>query len=52
MISAKFSCCILMTDSYFSHAMKICTIQDSPKVHISFSDFLLLEILDKRRGFL
>jgi hypothetical protein len=45
MIFAKFSCCILMIDSYFPHAMKMCTIQDSPKVHLSFSDFLLLEIL-------
>jgi hypothetical protein len=51
MISAKFSCCILMIDSYFPHVMKMCTIQNSPKVHLSFSDFLLLEILDKRRGF-
>jgi hypothetical protein len=33
MISAKFSCYILMIDSYFSHAMKMCTIQGSPKVH-------------------
>jgi hypothetical protein len=50
-ISAKFSCCILMINSYFPHAMKMCTIQDSSKVHhLSFSDFLLLEILDKRRG--
>jgi hypothetical protein len=51
MISAKFSYCILMIDSYFPHAMKKYTIQDSPKVHLSFSDFLFLEILDKRRGF-
>jgi hypothetical protein len=27
------------------------TIQDSPKVHLSFSDFLRLAILNKRRGF-
>jgi hypothetical protein len=33
LISAKFSCCILMIDSYFPHAMKMCTIQGSPKVH-------------------
>jgi hypothetical protein len=33
LISTKFSCCILMTDSYFPHAMKMCTIQGSPKVH-------------------
>jgi hypothetical protein len=45
MISAKFSCCILMIDSYFPHAMKMYTIQDSHKVHIFLSDFLLLEIL-------
>jgi hypothetical protein len=51
MISAKFSCCILKIDSYFPHAMKMCTIQDSPKVHLFFFDFLVLEILDKRRGF-
>jgi hypothetical protein len=34
MISAKFSCCILMIDSYFPHAMKMCTIQGSPKVQL------------------
>jgi hypothetical protein len=51
MISAKFSCCILMIDSYFPHAMKMCTIQDSPKAHIFLSDFLLLEILNKRDVF-
>jgi hypothetical protein len=34
LISAKFSCCILMIDSYFPHAMKMCTIQGSLKVHI------------------
>jgi hypothetical protein len=33
MISAKFSCCILMIDRYFPHAMKMYTIQGSPKVH-------------------
>jgi hypothetical protein len=48
---AKFSCCILMIDSYFPHAMKICTIQGSPKVFIFLSDFLLLEILNKRDVF-
>jgi hypothetical protein len=51
MISVKFSCCILMIDSYFHHAMKMCTIQDSPKVHLFLSDFLLLEILNKRDVF-
>jgi hypothetical protein len=45
MISAKFSCGILMIDSYFPHAMKMCTIQGSPKVHLFLSGFLLLEIL-------
>jgi hypothetical protein len=29
MISAKFSYCILMIDSYFPHAIKMCTIQES-----------------------
>jgi hypothetical protein len=33
MIFVKFSRCILMIDSYFPHAMKMCTIQGSPKVH-------------------
>jgi hypothetical protein len=47
MISAKFSCCILMIDSYFPHAMKMCTIQDTPKVRLFLFDFLLLEILNK-----
>jgi hypothetical protein len=51
MIFAKFFRCILMIDSYFPHAMKMCTIQDSPKVHLSFSDFLFPEILDKGKGF-
>jgi hypothetical protein len=38
--------CILMLDSYFSHAMILCTIQGFPKVHFfSLSYFLLLEIL-------
>jgi hypothetical protein len=37
-----------MIDSYFPYAMKMCTIQDSPKVHLFISDFLLLEILNKR----
>jgi hypothetical protein len=51
MISAKFSCCILMIDSYFPHAMK-CALSKTPLRYIfSFSDFLLLEILDKRIGF-
>jgi hypothetical protein len=51
MISAKFSCGILMIDSYFPHAMKMCTIQGSPKVHLFLSDFLLLEIINKRDVF-
>jgi len=29
--------CILMQDSYFSHAMNLCTIQGSPKVLFFFS---------------
>jgi hypothetical protein len=51
MISAKFSYFILMIDSYFPHAMKMCTIQNFPKVHLFLSDFLLLEILNKRDVF-
>jgi hypothetical protein len=51
MISAKFSCGILMIDSYFPHAMKMCTIQGSPKIHLFLSDFLLLKILNKRDVF-
>jgi hypothetical protein len=31
--------------------MKMCTIQDSPKVHLLLSDLLLLEILNKRDVF-
>jgi hypothetical protein len=35
-----------MLDSYFSHAMILCIIQSSPKVHFFFlSNFLLLKIL-------
>jgi hypothetical protein len=45
LISAKFSSCILMIDSYFSHAMK-CALSKAPLRYIIFlSDFLLLEIL-------
>jgi hypothetical protein len=28
---AKFSCSLVMIDSFFPHAMKMCTIHDSPK---------------------
>jgi hypothetical protein len=39
-------------DSFFSHAMKNVHYPRLPyKVHLSFSDFLFLEILDKRRSF-
>jgi hypothetical protein len=35
-----------LVDSFFPHAMKMCTIQGSPKVHfLSISNFLLLKIL-------
>jgi hypothetical protein len=37
--------------SYFPHAMKMYTIQYSPKVHLFLSDFLFLEILNKRDVF-
>jgi hypothetical protein len=40
-----------MLDSYFSHAMKMCTFQGSPKVHLFLSDFLFLKILNKRDVF-
>jgi hypothetical protein len=40
-----------MLDSYFPHAMKMCIIQGSPKVHLFLSDCLLLEILNKRDVF-
>jgi hypothetical protein len=33
LISAKFPCCIYLIDSYFPHAMEMCTMQGSPKVH-------------------
>jgi hypothetical protein len=46
LISAKFSYCIYLIDSWFPHMMKMCTIQGSPKVHFFLiSDFLLLKIL-------
>jgi len=48
---AKFSCSLFMIDSCFSHVMISCTIQVSPKVHLFLSDFLLLEILNKRDVF-
>jgi hypothetical protein len=47
---AKFSCSLEMIDSFFPHAKKMCTIQDSLKVHPSFSDFVFLEFSDKRKG--
>jgi hypothetical protein len=28
---AKFSCSLIMVDSFFPHAMKMCTFHDSPK---------------------
>jgi hypothetical protein len=44
--SAKFSCCIVMIDSCFSHAMKYCALSKVPLRYIIFlSDFLLLENL-------
>jgi hypothetical protein len=42
----KFSCSLVMIDSYYPHAMKMCTIQGSLKIHLSFSDFLFLDFLD------
>jgi hypothetical protein len=47
-----FSCICKKLDSFFSHAMKNVHYPWLPyKVHLSFSDFLFLEILDKRRSF-
>jgi hypothetical protein len=34
LISAKFSCCILMIDSCFSHAMKNCALSKAPVRYI------------------
>jgi len=49
---AKVSCSLVLIDSLFSHAMKNVHYPRLPyKVHLSFSDFLFLEILDKRRSF-
>jgi len=43
---------IILVNSSLSHVMTSCTFLDSPEVRIfSFSDSLLLEFLDKRRGF-
>jgi hypothetical protein len=43
---------IVLVDSCLSHVMTSYTITKLLKgVHFFFSDFLLLEILDKRRGF-
>jgi hypothetical protein len=40
LIFAKFSCCILMIDSCFSHAMKNCALSKAPLRYIFFlSDF-------------
>jgi hypothetical protein len=47
LICAKFS----MLDSYFSHAMVLCTIQGSPKVHFFLSNFLFLKILMRETFF-
>jgi hypothetical protein len=43
--------CMQKLDSYFPHAMKMCTLQGSPKVHLFVSDFLLLKILNTREVF-
>jgi hypothetical protein len=45
---AKFSCSLSMIDSCFSHVMILCTMQGSSNVHSFLSDFLVLEILNKR----
>jgi hypothetical protein len=45
LISAKFSSCILMINSYFPHAMKMCTIKAPLRNVIFLSDLLLLKIL-------
>jgi len=37
LISAKFSCCILMLDSCFSHIMKNCTLSKAPLRYIFFT---------------
>jgi hypothetical protein len=42
LISAKFPCCIYLIDSYFFHAMKICTIQGSRKLFFSPLIFFFL----------
>jgi hypothetical protein len=45
LVFAKFSCCNLIIDSSFSHAMKYCALSKAPLRYIIFlSDFLLLEI--------
>jgi len=47
-----FSCLWKNLDSFFSHVMKNVHYPQLPyKVHLSFSDILFLEILDKRRSF-
>jgi len=40
-----------MIDSCFPHVMISCTVQGSLKVHFFLSDFMLLEILNKRDVF-
>jgi hypothetical protein len=51
LISTKFSCCILMLDSYFPHAMKMCTIQGSHKVQHFPLRFLASENSNERDVF-
>jgi hypothetical protein len=49
---AKIFLLIVLVDSCLSHVMTSYTITRLPKsAYFSFSEFLLLEILDKRRGF-
>jgi hypothetical protein len=49
---AKIFLLIVLVDSCLSHVMTSYTITRLLKgAYFSFSDFLLLEIMDKRRGF-
>jgi len=50
-ISAKIFLYMQKLDSFFSHAMKMYTIQDSPKGTSFLSNLLLLGTLNKRDVF-
>jgi hypothetical protein len=48
LISAKFTCCILMIENCFSHAMKNCALSRAPQGTFFYSLIFAFENSDKR----